>query len=53
MKIENGKITRATEAELYEYWLRSDWCEIMCFKEYMRRCSEAGTEIIQEGGGSA
>lgn len=49
MKIKNGKIVKATEEELFSYWLKAEFCEIMSFGEYKRRCIELGTEVIEDG----
>lgn len=46
MEIKDGKIIRATENELFNYWLiRFD--DVMPFSEYKERCIELGTEVIQ------
>ena len=50
MKVENGKITETTEAELYEYYLTRDWFELYDFQRYVRLCKENGTRITDEGG---
>ena len=51
MKIKNGKIVEATHAELFDYYLTRDWDTVMSFPEYMRRCKENGTKIIEKEGG--
>lgn len=47
MTIENNKITKATENELYAYWLSRGFDDIMSFTDYLRRCKAAGTEIVK------
>lgn len=46
MKVRRGKIVECTEAELTAYWLRHGWDDIYSFPEYMRRCVEHGTVIM-------
>lgn len=48
MTIENGKITSATEGELYTLWLRRDMCDIMPFPEYKQGMQRAGCKVIEE-----
>ena len=45
MIVENGKITKATESELFEYYLKQGYDDIMPFTEYIRICEEMGTKI--------
>ena len=45
MKIENGKITEATTAELYEKWLDQGLENIMTFPEYLRTMEAAGCVV--------
>lgn len=52
MKVESGKITEATEAELYEYYLTRDWCELYDFQTYKWLCKASGTKITDEEGGA-
>lgn len=47
MKIKNGKIVEATEDELFSYWLKAEFCEIMSFDEYKQRCIDLGTKVIE------
>lgn len=49
MKITNGKIVEATNAELYEYWLKR-WSDIYSYPDYKRRCIELGTKVIENDG---
>ena len=48
MKIENGKIVRATRLELYEYWLISGWSDVMSFPDYRYKVQELGTEVVED-----
>ena len=48
MDIKNGKIVKATQHEMYRYWLEQGWDEIMSFPDYLERCVEHGTEIIYD-----
>lgn len=47
MKVENGKITEATESELLSKWLDEDWCEIMSFPEYLEKVKRNGTTVTE------
>ena len=46
MKVENGKIIKATESELLDKWLDEDWCELMSFPEYLLNVKNNGTTVI-------
>lgn len=48
MKIEHGKITEATEDELFAYYLNKDWDEVICFPDFLRACRRQGTVILEE-----
>ena len=48
MKVSYGKIVEATEDELFAYWLKAEFCEIMSFREYKQRCVDLGTKVIDE-----
>lgn len=48
MKTENGKIVEATEDELFGQFLKGEWWIVMDFREYMNRCEELGTKIVEE-----
>lgn len=50
MKVKNGKIVEATESELYGYYLKQEFYEIMSFTDYKERCIELGTKVIEQGG---
>ena len=47
MTIENGKIVEATDSELFSYWLKSDWCEIMSYPDYKWRLKDLGCVILE------
>lgn len=47
MEIENGKITEATTAELFNKWLNEDWCEIMSFMEFLDKVQKLGTKVTE------
>lgn len=44
MEIRNGKIVKATNIELFYYWLKR-WSDLLPYDEYKRRVIEAGTEV--------
>lgn len=48
MEIEDGKIIRCTEDELYAYWLHK-WSDFIDFDIYKARCIELGTEVEDAG----
>lgn len=48
MKIKNGKIAEATEAELFNYYLSRGLDDLMSFKFYMERCESLGTVITEK-----
>lgn len=48
MEVKNKVIIKATEAELFEYYLSRGWDAIMDFNDYKRRCKEKGTIITDE-----
>ena len=52
MRIFDGIIAEATEAEMFDYYLTRDWDTVMPFREWMRRCEEQGTKVTdkKEGG---
>ena len=47
MKILNGKITEATDAELFEYWIRR-FDAVMPYEVYKAACVRHGTKIVEE-----
>ena len=46
MEIKDGKIIKATNAELHKYWLEH-WWELMSYTDYKNKCIELGTEVIE------
>lgn len=48
MKIENGKIIEATEAELFSLYLDRCMDEVMDFNEYRYRMEKAGC-VVRDG----
>lgn len=48
MEIKGGKIVKATDLELYEYWLKSGWGDIYSYTDYKNRVKELGTEVIED-----
>lgn len=48
MTIENGYITQATVSELFSYYLRRDYDDVIPFDEYMRRMEESGVIITDK-----
>ena len=45
MKIENGKIVSATEAELFKMYLSGGYDDCMDFYEYKWRMKDTGCEV--------
>ena len=52
MIVENGKITEATTAELYEKWLDQGLENIMTFPEYIRTMEDSGRKVRRDGDGN-
>ena len=48
MEIKNGKITKCTNLELYEYWLKQ-WSDFMSYDDYKAVCIELGTTVEEDG----
>lgn len=48
MEIVNGKITQATQSELYSYYLTREIDDVLSFQDYLRQMKECGTVIIKE-----
>lgn len=46
MTVKDGKITKATDEELYKFWLKH-WAEFYSYDEYKQRVIEAGTEVVE------
>lgn len=47
MTVENGKIVKCTDQELYKYWLDM-WADMYDYEEYKRRVIAKGTEVVDE-----
>ena len=47
MEIKDDKIVKATDLELYEYWLTSGWSDIFSYTEYKNTVKELGTKVIE------
>ena len=48
MEIKGGKIVKATNIELYKYWLKSGWSDIYSYTEYKNKVRELGTKVIED-----
>lgn len=48
MEIKGGKIVKATDIELYEYWLKSGWSDIYSYTEYKNKVKELGTKVVED-----
>ena len=48
MKIENNKIVEATENELFDYYLRVGWDDVMSFPDYSEHMKDKGVIIRGE-----
>jgi hypothetical protein len=46
---KDEKIERCTDDELFEYWLKSDWCMLVPYSVYKEACISNGTEVIEDG----
>ena len=45
---KDEKIERCTDDELFEYWLKSDWCMLVPYSVYKEACISNGTEVIED-----
>lgn len=45
MKIKNGKIVSATEAELQTYWMAAGYDDVMSFPDFLQKMVLCGVEI--------
>ena len=50
MEIKNGKIIKATEAELFKYYIEREYEDILSFPDYLGKMKNVGVEIQEEGG---
>jgi len=48
MKVVGGRIAEATEDEMFDFYLTRDWDMVMPFREWLRRCKEQGTKVVDE-----
>lgn len=46
MEIKKGKIVKATDSELYKYWLRQ-YSDIMSYTDYKNKMINLGVTIIE------
>lgn len=46
MEIKKGKIVKATDGELYKYWLRQ-YSDIMSYTDYKNKMINLGVTIIE------
>ena len=49
MEVINEKITKATQSELYSYYITRELDDVMSFPDYLRQMKECGT-VVTEGG---
>ena len=47
MEIKYGKIVKATNEELYKFWLEH-WSDFLPYNEYKTRYIELGTKVVDE-----
>lgn len=47
MEVVDGKIVKATELELYQYWL-TRFSDVFSFNEYKAKVQQAGTTIVED-----
>jgi len=45
MIIEDGKIVKTTDAELFEYWLRH-WSDVLPYEDYKQQVKHLGTVVV-------
>ena len=48
MEVKDNIIVKATEAELFDYYLTRGFDDIMSFYEYVIMCKLSGTEVEKE-----
>lgn len=44
MTVQDGKIIKATNQELFEYWLKQ-WSDLLPYEEYKRKVRNLGTIV--------
>ena len=47
MTVKDGKITEATEEELFTYWLKR-YDDVLSLDDFLTRIKQAGTNVIEE-----
>jgi len=47
MTIINNRIVKATDSELYSYWLRQ-YSDFMDYDTYKDKCRKLGTEVVED-----
>lgn len=46
MKVENGKIVEAASNEMFKVYLERGWDDIMSFYDFVARCEQNGTTVV-------
>lgn len=52
MKVEKGKITEATEYELFNRWVKFSFCDLYDFDTYIWTLKKLGVKVVAETEGS-
>lgn len=47
MEVKNGKIIKATDLELYSFWL-TNWSDIYSYTDYKNQCIQIGVEVTDD-----
>ena len=47
MKVVDGKIVEATEKELFSYWLKREFDDIMSFPEFIEQMQSSNVVIVK------
>lgn len=47
MKVKNNKIVEATESELFDYYIKRGFDDLMPFDTYIESCKRNGTKIVE------
>jgi len=53
MKVESGKITEATEYELFKRWVIFSFCDLYDFDTYIRKLKKLGVKVVAETEGGS
>ena len=48
MKHKRGKITEATERELYAWWFDKGYDDIYSFPDYLERMKDLGVKVVEK-----